>query len=206
MFGKDFLKYAREFAGYLRNHKYEVSPAGVYFPKANALARGEYTHWVTGYESELAADHNIIPDEGLNHFLDVVLKGPSGAGTQITSWYLMLHSGSGTPAASLTAANYNSTLSEIVSGTEGYTEATRIAWAGDAVDTANTEVTNSTTPATFTIVTASSLAVNGAGLVSVSTKGATSGVLLSAGKFSATRNLSDTDEFNLKYKVDLDAV
>lgn len=206
MFGKDLQKHAREFAGYLRNRKYEKSPEGVYFPQANAICRGEYTHWVTGYESEMASDHNIIPDEGLNHFLNVALKGPAGDGTQITSWYLMLHSGSGTPSASLTAANYDATLSEIVSGTEGYSEATRVAWVGDAVDTANTEVTNTTTPATFTIVTASSLAVNGAGLVSVSTKGATSGVLLSAGKFGATRTLSDTDEFNLKYKVDLDAV
>lgn len=206
MFGKDLLKHAREFAGYLRNFKYEVSPGGIYFPQANALARGTYTHWVTGLESEMASDHNIIPDEGLNHFLNVALKGPSGAGTQVTSWYLMLHSGSGTPSASLTAANYNATLNEIVSGTEGYSEATRVAWVGDAVDTANTEVVNDASPATFTIVTASSLAVNGAGLVSASTKGSTSGVLLSAGKFSATRNLSDTDEFNLKYKVDLDAV
>lgn len=206
MFGKNLVKHAREFAGYLRNYKYEVSPGGIYFPQANALARGEYEHWITGYESEAAIDHNIIPDEGLNHFLNVVLKGPAGDGTQITSWYLMLHSGSGTPTNALTAANYDATLNEIVSGTEGYSEATRVAWAGDAVDTVNTEVINSTTPATFTIVTASSLAVNGAGLVSVSTKGSTSGVLLSAGKFSATRNLSDTDEFNLKYKVDLDAV
>lgn len=206
MFGKDLLKHAREFSGYLRNNKYEKSPEGVYFPQANALARGTYTHWVTGLESEMAFDHNIIPDEGLNHFLNVVLKGPAGDGTQITSWYLMLHSGSGTPSASLTAANYDGTLSEIVSGTEGYTEATRVAWVGDAVDTVNTEVINTTSPATFTIATASSLAVNGAGLVSVSTKGSISGVLLSAGKFGATRTLSDTDEFNLKYKVDLDAV
>lgn len=206
MFGKDFLKHAREFAGYLRNFKYEVSPNGVYFPQANALARGTYTHWVAGFESEMVSDHNIIPDEGLNHFLSVALKGPSGAGTQITTWYLMLHSGSGTPSASLTAANYNATLNEIVSGTEGYSEATRVQWVGDAVDTVNTEVVNGASPATFTIVTASTLAVNGAGLVSASTKGSTAGVLLSAGKFSATRNLSNTDEFKLKYKVDLDAV
>lgn len=205
MFGVDFVKHAREFQRYLRNFQYEWSPFGIFFPKARALASGKYTHWVTGYESELATDHNIIPDEGLNHYLNVVLKGPSGAGTQITTWYLMLHSGSGTPTAALTAANYNATLSEITSGSEGYSEANRVTWVGDAVDTVNTEVENTTTPATFTIVTASSLAVNGAGLVSVNTKGSTSGVLLSAGKFGATRNLSNTDEFNLKYKVDLDA-
>ena len=205
MLGRDLTKYAREISGYMQNHQYEVSPDGVYFPRAKALARGIYTHWVTGIESDTQIDHNIVPDEGLNHFLNVVLKGPAGDGTQITSWFLMLHSGSGVPTNALTAANYNATLTEITSAVEGYTEATRVAWVGDAVDTVNTEVVNDASPATFTIVTAASLAVNGAGLVSVSTKGDGSGVLLSAGKFTATRNLSDTDEFNLKYKVDLDA-
>jgi hypothetical protein len=201
-----FGKHLREFQRYVRNFQYEISPQGIYFVKARALARGAYTHWVTGSESQMVTDHNIVPDQGLVHMLAVALKGPSGTGTQITSWYLMLHSGSGTPTAALTAANYNSTLSEITSGAEGYSEATRVAWVGDAVDSVNTEVVNDASPATFTIVTASSLAVNGAGLVSVSTKGSTSGTLISAGKFSATRTLSNTDEFNLKYKVDLDAV
>jgi len=201
MLGFNLNKHIREFQRYIRNFQYEVSPRGIYFAKAKALMGGTYTHWVTGYESEMASVHNIIPDEGLNHMLGVALKSAS----QITSWYLMLHSGSGTPAASLTAANYNSTLTEITSGAEGYSEATRVAWAGDAVDTVNTEVTNDATPAAFTIVTATSLAVNGAGLVSVSTKGSTSGTLISAGKFGSTRTLSNTDVFNLKYKVDLDA-
>jgi hypothetical protein len=206
MFGFDLKKHTAEFRRYIRNFQFEISPEGIYFMKAKVLARGVYEHWVTGYESEMAIDYNIIPDEGLNHMLNVVLKGPSGDGTQITSWYLMLHSGSGTPTAALTAANYDATLSEITSASEGYSEATRVAWTGDAVDTVNTEVINNASPATFTIVTASSLAVNGAGLTSASTKGATSGVLLSGGKFGATRNLSNTDEFNLKYKVDFDAV
>jgi len=205
MIGHNLRKHAGEIRRYLQNFQYELSPMGIFFPKANALACGTYTHWVTGYESETATDHNIVPDEGLNHYLNVVLKGPAGAGTQITAWYLMLHSGSGTPTAALTAANYNSTLSEITSGSEGYTEANRVLWIGDAVDTVNTEVVNEASPATFTIITATSLAVNGAGLVSAQTKGSVSGVLLSAGKFSATRNLSNADEFNLKYKVDLDA-
>jgi len=201
-----FGKHLREFQRYIRNFHYEISPQGIYFAKAHAVVRGAYEHWVTGWESQRVIDHNIVPDQGLTHMLAVALKGPAGIGTQITTWYLMLHSGSGVPAATLTAANYNTTLSEITSGAEGYSEATRIAWVGDAVDTVNTEVVNDASPAMFTIVTASSLAVNGAGLVSVSTKGSTAGTLISAGKFTATRTLSNTDQFNLKYKVDLDAV
>ncbi len=205
MFGLDLVRHIREFRNYIANRQFELTPEGVYFPRASGLVRGVYTHWVTGFESELAEDHNIVPDEGLNHFLDVVLK----AGTANPNWYLSLHSGSGTPAANLTAATYNATLAEIQASSGdpgGYTEATRVAWAGDAVDTVNTEVVNDTTPAAFTVSTTTTLVVNGAGMMSKSGKTDYTGVLVSAGKFTATRNLADTDVFNLKYKVDLDAV
>ena len=201
MLSTTFKRHINEFDRYVRNHQYEVGEGVIYFPKASATASGIYTHWVTGQESDMREDHNILPDEGLNYLLGVGLK----SATQITAWFLMLHSGTGTPTNALNAANYNATLSEITSATEGYSEATRVSWAGDAVDTVNTEVINDATPAAFTVVTATSLAVNGAGLVSTSTKGSTAGTLISAGKFTATRTLSDTDVFNLKYKVDLDA-
>lgn len=205
MFGKDLLKHLGEFRRYFQNHQYEQSDAGVLFPKANASIRGIYEHWITGYESEAAFDHNIVPDEGLNHFLGVTLK----AVTANPNWYLSLHSGSGTPAASLTAATYNATLSEIQASSGdpgGYTEATRVAWAADAIDTVNTEVVNDATPAAFTVSTTTTLVVNGAALHSKSGKTDYTGILASAGKFTAQRNLADTDVFNLKYKVDLDAV
>jgi hypothetical protein len=206
MFGPSLKKHLREFQRYILNHQYEKGDGNIYFPAARATASGIYTHWITGQESDIREDHNILPDEGLNHMLAVALKGPTGLGTQITSWYAMLHSGSGIPTNALTAANYDATLSEITSATEGYSEATRVLWVGDAVDTVNTEVVNAAAPATFTIATATTLNVNGAGLVSVSTKGSTAGTLISAGKFSATRSFAAADEFNLKYKVDLDAV
>lgn len=206
MLSSALRKHIGEFRRYIRNKRFEFTDRGLYFPTAKIGVAGFYTHWITGFESDMRTDHNLVPDEGLNHMLNVVLKGPSGDGTQITSWYLALHSGSGTPTAALTAANYNATLNEITSGSEGYSESTRVAWVGDAVDTVNTEVVNDATPATFTIVTATSLAVNGGALLSDSTKGSGAGTLISAGKFSATRTLSNTDEFNLKYKVDFDAV
>lgn len=201
MLGSNFRKHLKEFQNYVLNHQYEKGDGGILFPKANVTAAGIYTHDVNGYDER--DDHNIIPDEGLNHILNVIMLGiPS----PVADWYCMLHSGSGTPDADTTLANYHATLSEITSGTEGYSEATRVLWQGDAVDTANTEVTNAAVPATFTIVTAGSLTVNGAGLCDISAKGNYVGTLLSAGKFSATRTLADTDVFNLKYKVDFDAV
>ena len=202
MLGRNILRHINEFRRYLRNFKYEVTDEGIYFAKAGALVRGTYEHWVAGSESELVQDHNLITNEGLSHFLDVALV----AGTALDPWYIALHSGTGNPTADTTAFNYNSTLNEITSPTEGYSEAARQQWQGDAVDTVNTEVVNDTTPAVFTIATASSLAVNGAALLSESPKGSTSGVLVSAVKFATTRNLSNGDEFNVKYKVDADAV
>lgn len=205
MFGKDLVKHLREFQRYLRNFNFDMSAEGIYFPKAKAILRGTYTHWVAGAPEFAASDHNIIPDQGLNHFLSVALDG----GTQNTSWYVGLHSGSGTPTASLTAANYNATLSEIQASSGdpgGYTEATRVLWANDAIDTVNTEVVNDATPAAFTVSTTTTLVVNGACLMSKSGKTDYTGVLISAGKFGAARNLANTDVFNLKYKVDLDAV
>jgi hypothetical protein len=201
MLGFNIRKHLKEFQNYVLNNQYELGDGGILFPKANVVAAGIYTHDVNGLDERI--DRNVIPDEGLNHILNVIMLGTP---SPVADWYCMLHSGSGTPDADTTLANYHSLQTEITSGTEGYSEATRVMWVGDAVDTANTEVTNAATPATFTIVTTGSLAVNGAALTSISAKGSQSGTLMSAGKFSAQRNLSNGDEFNLKYKVDFDSV
>jgi len=197
MFGPNLRKHFNEFRNYILNHQYEVGDGVILFPKANATAAGMYTHWVTGYESGIQHDHNVLPNEGLHHLLDATLKNS----TRYATWYLMIHSGTGVPVAGTTAASYHGDLTEI---STGYTEATRVTWAGDAVSLANTEVVNDATPAVFTIN--GTVAVNGAGLTTQAVKLNTGGILMSAGKFAATRNLSDTDEFNLKYKVDLDQV
>jgi hypothetical protein len=201
MIGSNLRKHINEFRRYITNNQFEKTDTGIYFSKAKVSIGGTYTHDVNGEDERV--DHNIVTDEGLNHMLNVVLLGSPAA---LTDFYCMLHSGTGTPTAALNAANYDSTLSEITSGSEGYSEATRVLWSPDAVDTVNTEVTNAATPATFTIVTATNLVVNGAGLTSIATKGSTSGTLISGVKFSATRTLANTDEFNLKYKVDFDSV
>jgi len=202
MLGYNFLKHIKEFQRYIRNYQYEVGDGNIYFPKASATVSGLYTHWVTGYESELREDHNLLGDEGLNHMLGVVLK----SGSQVTTWYCMLQETNGTPTSTISAGTYQSAVGEITSGAEGYSQATRVLWVGDAVDTTNTEVVNLASPAAFTIVTATSLPVYGAALISTSTKGAEVAPLLSAGKFTAVRNLANGDTFNLKYKVDLDVV
>ena len=201
MFSSTVLKHFRELRRYVLNYQYEAGEGVIYFPKAKALMSGVYTHNVNGEDER--SDHNIIPDEGLIYMLGVTMKGsPSNAGT---AWYCALHAGTSPPDADVDADNYASLYSEITSATEGWV-GNRILWVGDAVDGLNTEVVNEASPAAFTIVTATSLNVNGAGLLSVSGRGSQAGTMISAGKFSATRTLANTDTFNLKYKVDLDAV
>jgi hypothetical protein len=203
MFGSNIKKHWNEFSNYVRNNQYEAGEGQIFFPRANATASGIYTHWVTGQESGIQNDRNLIVDEGLIHILNVVMLGTPVAELE---WYVMIHSASATPDKDTTSGTYESAHNEIVSAVEGYTEATRILWVGDAVDEDNTEISNTASPAQFTIATTGTLPVWGAALTSLSTKGGSTGTLMSIGKFSAQRNLSDTDEFNLKYKVDFDGV
>lgn len=191
----DLKKHAAEFLTYLRNFKYERTEEGLYFPTAKATAKGMYFHDVNGLDPQ--CDHNLLPDEGLTYLLATGL----GNGTKITSWYLALFGGSTTVAANWTGANFAANASEITSSSEGYSEANRqIFTPGTA--TANT-IDNLSSKAAFTIVTSSQLNVTGAGLLSNNVKGSTSGTLISATRFTSTRVLSNTDVFNLGYRVQL---
>lgn len=191
----DLLKHRAEFARYIRNRQYEQTDAGILFPQAGAIAKGVYSHGVNG--TDWRDDKNIVVTEGLNHMLDVVLHDAS----KISTWYFGLFSANTTPLATWTAANFTSNATEITSGSEGYSEATRQAFVEAAASAG--AITNSASKAAFTIVTASSLTVWGAGLLSSSTKGGTTGTLMSAAKFSAARTLYNTDVFNLGYTLTL---
>ena len=192
---RDLLKHSREFAAALRNHQYEVSDAGIHFPKQNAIAFGRYTHDVNGLD--VREDDNIVVTEGLTHMLDVVLHGT----TAVATWYFGLCSANVTPVSTWTAANFTANATEIVSGTEGYSEATRQAFVEAAASAGS--INNTASKAAFTIATATSITVWGAGLLSSSTKGGTTGTLMSAAKFSSARTLYDTDVFNLGYTLSL---
>lgn len=196
MLDRDLQKFASEIARYLRNKQFErTDTGGLFFPKARAIATGGYYHDVNGLDE--AYDPNLIPDEGLIYLLSVGANN----GTKLATWYLSLYAANYTPLAALTAASYPATASEITSGTEGYSEATRPVWTPTAPTTPL--IDNLLNKAAFTIVTASSLTVNGAALTSESAKGAVTGKLISATKFAAARTLYNTDVFNLAYRMTL---
>jgi hypothetical protein len=192
---RDLQKHSREFAAALRNHQYEVSDAGVHFPKQKVTASGLYVHSVNG--GDVREDPNLVVTEGLTHMLGVVL----GDLTALPDWYFGLFSANVTPVATWTAANFTANATEIVSNTEGYSETVRQTFVEAAA--AAGSINNTASKAAFTIATATSITVWGAGLMSSNIKGGTTGTLMSAAKFAAARTLYATDVFNLGYTLSL---
>ncbi len=191
----DLIRHHAEFRRALANHKYEQTDEGILFPAQGVLAVGMYDHMVNG--EDLRFDKNLITTEGLNHILDTVLHGTA----QVATWYMGISSGNVTPLATWTAANYTANATEITSGTEGYTEASRPAYTEAAASGGST--TNAANRAGFTIATATAINVWGAALLSSSVKGGTSGALLSASKFTAVRTLYNADILSVGYTLTL---
>ena len=193
----DFVKHAREIKGYIDNHKYECAPDGVYFPAAKAMVFGEYTHSVNGGDER--TDRNLLTLEGIACLLETSLGGAQAK----AGWFLALYSGNYTPTSTVTAAQFPSAAGELVSPTEGYSESVRPLWRPDAAAAGLIE--NVTNKAVFSMVTATSVSIVGAALLSEQIKGATTGVLMSISRFSAAREQFAGDTFNLGYRVRLQA-
>lgn len=193
MFTKELSRYISMVRSAIQNHRWEQHANGILLPRERVVVGGFYqTRINDGRWSE--PDHNLLPTEGLNFTLDLL-----GNNIAAAAGYIALHANTTTPIAGHNAAGYTATYSEITSGSEGYSQSTRVLW--DTSVAASAAVNNYAAPASYTIVTASTLTVNGAGLLTVSTKGGTTGALLSASKFAATRTLSNTDSFQVKYQI-----
>lgn len=188
------MKHNKEVAGFLANGDYEVTEEGLLIHRA-IMAKGLYTHSVNG--EDLRKDSNLIPAEGIAYILDAAL----GAGSQITSWYLAVFSGNVEPATNWTAANFTANASEIVSNTEGYSNATRPAWTPGAVSSG--VIGNISSKATFDIICTSAITISGAAMLSNNIKGGTNGTLVSATRFASERVVNNGDAFELGYEVEL---
>lgn len=193
MFTQELKRYLNEVARAVRNHKWVQHANGILIPNMNAIVGGHYSYRVNGGEWS-APEHNLLPTEGLNFALDLLGNNASAAAA-----YIALYANALTPIAAHTASGFTATYSEITSGSEGFSEATRVLW--DTSAAASAAVNNYAAPSEFTIVTASTLTVNGVGLLTASAKGATTGVLVSASRFGATKTFNDTDVFEVKYQL-----
>ena len=158
-------------------------------------AKGEYYDRING--GEWTRTENLIPTEGLAHILNVAL----GTTPKPASYHLALFSAAAQPAANWTAATFATQASEIVSMTEGYSAATRPTWT--PANTATNSIDNMAAVAKVTMKTASSLTVQGAAMLTNSSKGSTAGVLISASKYAAPRVFQDGDTYEIGYRISL---
>lgn len=181
----------------LKAENYQMTEQGIYFPKQGILAQGEYFDRING--GEWQTTHNLVVNEGLAHLLNVAM----GATAKPAGYYLALFSGATAPSANWTAANFASVAAEIVSMTEGYTSATRPQWTPQ--NTSVNSIDNFNAVAKVTIATSSQLTVTGAALLTNSTKGGTTGVLISASKYTAARVFQDGDEYEIGYRLSFTA-
>jgi len=175
---------------------FQQTEEGILFPREGILAGGEYFGRVNGAEWEKEGD-NLITTEGLAHILNVAL-GPTA---KPVGYYLALFSGTAAPAANWTAASFAATANEITSMTEGYTAATRPAWTPGTATAGS--IDNMAAVASVTIATVASLNVTGSALLTNSTRGGTSGVLISASKYAAARTFQNGDNYDIGYRINL---
>jgi len=172
----------REFSRLFRLHRYERTDQGdILFGEAHATLHGRY-ELVDAQGRVLRSGHNLITDQGANHILSAVLAG----GTVYTTWYLAPFTTDVTPVVGWTAATFPATAGEL---TTQISEATRPAYTESVPASRSTN--NNDNPATITAAQ-DSVVIRGVGLLSHSTKGSTSGVLLSAYKYTAAYTLPTT--------------
>ena len=137
---------------------------------------------------------NLITTEGCNYLLSAGVAN----GTQHTTFYVAPFSGNVAVADTLTAANFASTQTEL---TTQYSESTRVAFVESTPASKSTN--NTANPATITAAV-DSVTIWGLGLLSLSTKGGTTGVCLAAAKYSTARTLALTgDTLGIKYTLTL---
>lgn len=140
---------------------------------------------------------NLVVAVGVDHILDVGLSG----GAQDTTWFIGLTDGTPTIAAADTMSSHSGWV-EVTA----YDEATRQAWVDGGVSVGS--VSNSGSPATFTIST-NSTTIGGSFLVGVDTKGGTGGVLYAAGAFGSgdvTLNQTATIDISASFTAADDSV
>lgn len=153
---------------------------------------GYYEVLVNGELVEIAP--NLVPAAARSYLLKAGVAGSA----QISAWYGAPFVNELDPTAALTAANFNATLTEFTN----YNEANRVTWAQDGE--ANQAIENTTTLMSFTIG-AGGGTINGIALLSVNTKGATTGTLLAATRFATPRALQAGDVLQFRYKLQLNA-
>jgi len=186
----------RNLARLFRNHAWERNDDGDILI-AHARIGGVFSTFAPDGLGEVET-HNLLCTDGINYLLACGVGNGVGSNTSPSAFFIAPFSGNVTVADTWTAANFASTATEL---TTQYSESTRVSFV-DSVP-ASKSVNNTASPAEFTAAS-DNVNIWGIGLLSNSTKGSTSGVLLSAAKYSSVRNLPTTgDKISIKYTLTL---
>ena len=124
--------------------------------------------------------HNLMPDVGVHHTLDVLMNGAA----QVTQWYLLPYGNTYTPQRVDTAATFPTLAGEITT----YPGSTRPAIETGAATGGSVTNSSNRVELSFPALTT----VQGAAIISTPTKGAAAGILLSAVKFPSPK-IVDSD-------------
>lgn len=183
-------RFRNEFARALRNFRYERTAEGLYFPDQKVCMGGVF------YASEDGVtwlpSKNTVALEGI----DAIFSTFFNNGSPPTAFYLAPFTNNTTPSSALTAATFAANQGEYT----GYTQSTRVPWVQNGPSVAQT-VSNSASPAVFTIG-ASPVTITGAGFIaSASGKGATTGALLAAALFGSPNSLNPGSTLQLQYNL-----
>lgn len=150
--------------------------------KAGFTYTVEVIRKATGEIVEREVVHNLVPNEGLDYMALVAL----GLTTQVSNWFVVPFEGDYTPQANDTMATFPASAVE----STAYAETSRPEFVGAKVATG--KVTNIGSRASFNFTAAKT--IYGVALSSMSVKGSTTGLLVSAARFASPKAVSDEYE------------
>lgn len=137
---------------------------------------------------------NSPMNAGINYVFNAALRNGEGL---VSGFFIAPFAADATPPVTMTAANFNSTLTEFTN----YTEATRQAWTTDGAST-NKELINNTAPALITIGNGPQTSIYGAVLHTNNVKSGTTGIVIAGAKAPAPfLNLAEGFEVKMKYRI-----
>lgn len=176
----------------LRNFKYERAGNRILVPAMGLFIGGAFqTREHIGCEIGPA---ELEPNLFVNQGLDYLLGAAFGGAAQTSTFYLALFSGNVTPAATWTGANFAQNSTEF----QAYASAQRPQWNRGAA--ANQAIGNAGSEALFEYNAGGPYNIYGCGLLSASAKGATSGILVAATRFTTARtNQQAGDKLGVEY-------
>lgn len=138
-------------------------------------------------------NRNRVVNTGLDAILNAFFRGEGVP----AALYIAPFGVNVAPPASLTMANFNTTLTEFTN----YDEATRQTWTSDAASSAQL-LENTAAPALFTVGAGAQTSIYGALLTTNNVKGGTNGTAVAAALAPAPfLNLAQGFEVKIKYRI-----